>query len=152
MNLTTFINIQDSLLEVDFKSAGDRLDRKPGQVLPKLDSWNVTEITSDKVQIQMAFTHSLYVSNLGGKDKISVKFLQPQLFKALRDNFTIAENYTVSDIIVPIQFTSVEEKEQVEQVTGAAEQSMLFSLIVPLLFMVFMSVSIGRVWSMYNML
>ena len=35
---------------------------------------------------------------------------------------------------------------------GTAESSMIFSLVVPLAFMIFMSVSIDRVWGMYNSL
>ena len=35
---------------------------------------------------------------------------------------------------------------------NSASNSMLFTLIVPFCFMVFMSVSMNRVWALYNML
>lgn len=89
---------------------------------------------------------------MAGKDHLSLKFLEHQLFKSPKDNLTLEANYTVAAIPIPQQFTSEEEKQAVQQVAGAAESSMIFSLVVPLLFMVFMSVSINRVWGMYNSL
>ena len=65
---------------------------------------------------------------------------------------TLAANYTVDNILVPIQFSSKDEEQKVDSMAGAAESSMIFSLVVPLAFMVFMSVSINRVWGMYNSL
>jgi len=37
-------------------------------------------------------------------------------------------------------------------IAGTTEGSMLFTLIVPFCFMVFMSMSMDRVWGLYNML
>ena len=53
---------------------------------------------------------------------------------------------------MPAQAESEEAFKQMEAMGAGAEEGMLFTLIVPFCFMVFMSVSLDRVWGLYNML
>ena len=55
-------------------------------------------------------------------------------------------------IEVPKQMASEEDFEQVTGLGAGAENSMIFTLVVPFAFMVIMSVSMHRVWALYNML
>jgi len=78
--------------------------------------------------------------------------LQPLLFIATKDMKPIDENYTLENFTLPSQAASKEDFEMLSQIGGSAESSMIFTLIVPFGFMLFMSVSMGRVWSLYLML
>ena len=53
---------------------------------------------------------------------------------------------------MPAQFASEEEFERIDGYGNNAKGSMIFSLIIPFCFMLFMSVSMNRVWGLYNML
>ena len=64
----------------------------------------------------------------------------------------LARNYTIEKIQVPPQVASLEDFQQIVSMGSGASNSMLFTLIVPFCFMLFMSVSMNRVWSIYNML
>ena len=81
-----------------------------------------------------------------------VKVLNPLLFKSKADNLTIAENYTIKRIEVAQPYTSENEKEISEIVSTQAKVSLSFSLVIPFIFMMFMSASMDRAWSLYNML
>lgn len=51
----------------------------------------------------MKFTNPLYVSSEPDKDHISVKFVTNKLFMSKADNLTLAENYTIENIMLPAQ-------------------------------------------------
>jgi len=70
----------------------------------------------------------------------------------LNDSVWIEANYTLNDFKVPSQASSEAELKAVEQIGEQAEASMIFTLIVPFCFMLFMSCSMDRVWGLYNML
>ena len=110
----------------------------------------MTEFEKTLMRIQLNFSDPIFVSTYGQMDALSFRVLNPNIFKAETDNHTIEANYTLYDIAVGQQFTSTDEKENVEAVSSAAESSMVVSLIIPFCFMVFMSVSMNRVWSLYN--
>ena len=40
---------------------------------------------------------------------------------------------------------------QIQNIGSTAQSSMIFTLIIPFVFMVFMKASMDRVWSLYNM-
>ena len=47
---------------------------------------------------------------------------------------------------------SQEDFQAIVSLGSGAQNSLLFSLIIPFLFMVFMSASMNRVWALYNLL
>ena len=47
---------------------------------------------------------------------------------------------------------SEDEFKSIQSLGEGAQNSMIFTLIVPFCFMVFMSVSMNRVWALYNLL
>jgi hypothetical protein len=53
---------------------------------------------------------------------------------------------------IPALAASEEDYQEILSLGDSASKSMLLTLVVPLLFMVFMSVSMERVWAVYNML
>jgi len=65
---------------------------------------------------------------------------------------TIDQNYTLDNYTFPSQAASQADYEMMAKIGGSAESSMIFTLIVPFCFMLFMSMSMGRVWSLYLML
>ena len=54
--------------------------------------------------------------------------------------------------MVPPQAKSEEDFIQIQAMGSSASGSMIFTLIVPFCFMLFMSFSMNRVWALYNML
>ena len=78
--------------------------------MPELTSWNVTLLTSDAMHIQLGFSNPYLVSNIAGSDWLDVKFKNTMIFKSMKDNRTIDGNYTVTQIFIPQQFTSPEQK------------------------------------------
>ena len=54
--------------------------------------------------------------------------------------------------LVPALAASEEDYKEFLSMGDSASKSMMLTLVVPLCFMVFMSVSMERVWAVYNML
>ena len=54
--------------------------------------------------------------------------------------------------MIPALAASEEDYQEILSMRDSASKSMLLTLVVPLCFMVFMSVSMERVWAVYNML
>jgi hypothetical protein len=79
-------------------------------------------------------------------------FLDGKYFKAKLDGHTLEGNYSLKGIEVPKQMASEEDYETVSGLGSGAENGMIFTLVVPFLFMIVMSVSMNRVWALYNML
>ena len=74
------------------------------------------------------------------------------MFKAKSDGYQLEGNYSLVGIQVPKQMASEEDYEIVWGLGSGAENGMIFTLVVPFLFMIIMSVSMNRVWALYNML
>lgn len=149
INLTVFNQIKQFVLEMEYTThVRDVKEEK----MPQLAAWNVTEFTRYGIKIQLNFTNVLYVSSAPEKDTLRVKIVNPAFFKATRDSLLIAEKYKTEGYTLPSLARSEEEFETLESIGSQAESSMLITLIVPFCFMVFMSVSMNRVWSLYLML
>ena len=53
---------------------------------------------------------------------------------------------------MPSQSASAADYDSLAQLADTAQSTMLLTLIVPILFTMFMSLSMDRVWGLYNML
>ena len=62
------------------------------------------------------------------------------------------QNFTLFKQEVPPQASSFESFQEIEITAERVEESMKVTLFVPFGFMIFMSVSMGRVWSLYIMM
>jgi hypothetical protein len=102
--------------------------------------------------LNLTFSDPLYVSSTTQRDTLSITILGNRLFLASSDLYQLAKNYRIPFIEVPPQMASAEDFEQVSTMGSAASNSMIMTLVIPLCFMVFMSASLDRVWSLYNML
>ena len=78
--------------------------------------------------------------------------LSPRWFTAALDSMIVEQNLITNNFTIPSQAESEEEYRSLSKMGGQAQNSMIFTLIVPFCFMVFMSVSMNRVWSLYLML
>ena len=72
------------------------------------------------------------------------------MFQSVKTNVTAKMNYTTT-VYLPTM-TSVEDAGKIMNLGENTKNSMLLTLFVPFGFMLFMSVSMDRVWSMYLML
>lgn len=61
-------------------------------------------------------------------------------------------NYTIIGIKVPKQMANEDDYQFVSTIGTGAQSGMVFTLVLPFAFMVLMSVSMNRVWALYNML
>ena len=85
-------------------------------------------------------------------DQISIEFLERNLFSAKIDGHLLQEDYKIVGIKVPFQLGSQEEFKSIVSLGNSAFNGLLISLIIPFCFMIFMSVSMNKVWSLYNLL
>ena len=99
--------------------------------------------------LELEFTNPLYVSSFGYDDKLSILFLNHTYFCS---EICLAQNYTLSRLNIPKQIASLADQKQIQVVLDLASSSMIYTLLVPFCFMVFMKASMNRVWSFYNML
>lgn len=101
--------------------------------------------------LQLEFSDKALVSQRS-KDLLSIKVVNPLLFKSQANNLTIAANYTVTRIEVAMPFVSEKEKQITEMISSQAKVTLVISLVIPFFFMMFMSASMDRAWSLYNLL
>ena len=53
---------------------------------------------------------------------------------------------------VPFMASSKEDAQSIDSIGNSAQNSMILTLVIPFVFMCFMSMSMKRVWLLYNML
>lgn len=121
-------------------------------IIPAIASYSINEFTSFGLILKVNFSDPLYVSHSFLKDRIDLVILDSSIFKAKSDGHQLKGNYSLVGIQVPKQMASEEDYEIVSGLGSGAENGMIFTLVVPFLFMIFMSVSMNRVWALYNML
>ena len=83
---------------------------------------------------------------------MSIVIVANKLFTAQLDQVFLAASFQIPRFEVPPQMASEGDYQQIQTMGGAAQNSMLLTLVIPFLFMIFMSASMSRVWSFYNML
>lgn len=71
---------------------------------------------------------------------------------AKKDNLTLPDGFKITGVPVPAQIPSQEELELVTTISNSAQNGLLFSFLIPFLFMLFSRVGMDRVWSLYYML
>ena len=119
---------------------------------PNISGWEVLEFTNYHLILKFNFTNRLFVS-IEEDDIIDLHFLETSLFRAAhKGNVTLESGYSLLDIRIPKQSKSEADYKNIQNMGNSAKGSMLLTLIVPLCFTLFMSVSMNRVWGLYNML
>ena len=149
LNLTTLNLVKDLILaNVTFicNTPEEYQDFKPN-----ISSWEVLEFTNYQLVLKFNLTNKLYVS-IEEDDIIDLHFLETSLFRSPFDNVTLESGYSLLDIRLPKQSKSDADFKNIQNMGNSAKGSMLLTLIVPLCFTLFMSVSMNRVWGLYNML
>ena len=117
---------------------------------PALVDWYISKFTNYQLEVFLNFTNPLFVSSSEVQDEISVRVKNPYVFQSHLTNVTAKMNYTTT-LYLP-SMTSSEDSDTIMSLGEQTKNSMIFTLIIPFGFMVFMSFSMDRVWSMYNML
>ena len=102
------------------------------------------------MDIFLNFTNPVSISSSEVKDEISVRVSNPYVFQSHATNVTAKMNFTTT-LYLP-SMTPQEDSDSIMSLGESTKNSMIFTLIIPFAFMVFMSFSMDRVWSMYNML
>ena len=102
------------------------------------------------MEIFLNISNPVYVSSSDVQDEIHVRVKEPLMFQSAETNVSVKMNFTTT-LYLP-SMTSAEDSSSIMQLGENTKNSMLFTLIVPFCFMVFMSFSMDRVWSMYLML
>jgi hypothetical protein len=96
------------------------------------------------------FTNVLFVSSASQPDKIKIELKMNKFFVARKDEKKMELLTKSSDM--PRLFASKEDAKNIKSLATGAQNSMLITLIIPFCFMIFMSVSMNRVWSLYLMM
>ena len=152
VNMTILNTLKADILQVNYYCFVEIDEITTSDKIPQLLSWSIKNFTSHLLILDMKFSNPLYVSSSTTKDQVDIKVLNSNFFVAKVDLEQLLPNYTLNNFTVPSQARSQEEFETMSSIGAQAENSMMFTLIVPFCFMVFMSVSMNRVWSLYLML
>ena len=102
------------------------------------------------MEIFLNLTNPVYVSSSEVQDEIKVRITNPYIFQSLSNNLTVKENFTTT-VYLPSMIDS-KDTDSLMKLGDYTKNSMVLTLIVPFVFMVFMSVSMESVWSLYLML
>ena len=102
------------------------------------------------MEIFLNLTNPVYVSSSEVQDEIKVRITNPYIFQLLSNNLTVKENFTTT-VYLPSMIDS-KDTDSLMKLGDYTKNSMVLTLIVPFVFMVFMSVSMESVWSLYLML
>jgi hypothetical protein len=125
-------------------------ENKDLSTTPNMTGYKIIEFSESKLTFALNFTNPLYVSTYGKPDQLNLKVWIPQLFQAEADGLILDQNYSLVGIPIPALMGSQEDYEQMLQIGVGASSSLLMSLIIPFIFMIFASVSMNRVWALYN--
>ena len=91
------------VVEIEYKSLG------PTNV-SILEGYKVLNSTETQMIVHLNFSEPLYVSSFdGGADTIKIKIVENLLFQAQSDGTTLAQNYSLSNIKLPVQILSNED-------------------------------------------
>ena len=102
------------------------------------------------MELFINMTNPVAVSSGHMNDEIRIQIKNKYLFQSQTFNHTIRENYVLRE-----DLPSLIETKDINLMVSIGEyskNSMLFTLIIPLAFLVFMSASMNSVWSLYLML
>mmetsp|Transcript_2427 Transcript_2427/g.3710 ORF Transcript_2427/g.3710 Transcript_2427/m.3710 type:complete len:159 (-) Transcript_2427:1666-2142(-) len=150
LDLEIINELKGNLIELTYQTEGAKMAEYSGPI-PELEDWAILNFTSYSLVLKLNFSDPLYVSTFGVKDTLEIGFPTPLFFKAKVDEFPLVANYSLLTD-VPQQAGSEEDFEEITSMGSSTQSSMLLTLIIPFAFMVFMSVSMNRVWGLYNML
>ena len=101
------------------------------------------------MQIQLSITNALYVSSQFPKDYIFMRVLSSN-FTSLADGQSVPLNSTMSAEMPPMGNKA--EMKQIITATETAKKMMIYTTLVPFVFMIFMSFGMEKIWCLYLML
>jgi hypothetical protein len=116
---------------------------------PILTNWTITDWTKYQMQIQLSITNALYVSSQFPKDYIFMRVLSSN-FTSLADGQSVPLNSTFSAEMPPMGNKA--EMKQIITATETAKKMMIYTTLVPFVFMIFMSFGMEKIWCLYLML
>jgi len=119
--------------------------------LPSLKNWWVQNFTESDMIIKLNFTNPLFVSTGDERDILRITFEQPSLFKSQLDGLTLVPEYTIKGKI-PGQMVSEEEFASKQGMVQSAQSTMEYTVIVPLVLQLFVSMSMNLIWGLFNTL
>ena len=102
------------------------------------------------MKIFLNITNPVYVSSSDIPCELSVRVTNRFLFQSIETNVTVKENFTVTSGMPSMLNTN--DADRLMSIGESTKNSMMFTLAIPFIFMVFMSISMNKVWSMYLML
>ena len=120
------------------------------QIEPKLIDWFVSKFDNEQIQVFLNMTNPVYVSQAKTPDELKIRVMLPPVFRSLKTNVMVKMNFTFTFPMPSMLDPS--DTDQLLSLGESSKNSMLLTLVIPFAFMVFMSVSMNRVWSMYLML
>jgi len=115
LNITVLNELKDRILNISYRSNALDLEVEEGDkiVIPEMSEWSITNFTRYDLRLKFEFLNPLYVSTYDGKDRMTIRFLNPHLFIAKKDNLTMEVGYALSRIKVPQQAGSKADGEAI---------------------------------------
>lgn len=136
----------------EYKESGRNLK----EIIPPKEStlreWEVTEFGNLHLTVKLIFSNPLYVSAEPAKELVDIQILKPEFFIAKKDGAMIQAGFQLAEYQLPSMVASQADFEAIGGAVASTVDSLLFTFLIPLAFMLFMSVSMNRVWGLYLML
>ena len=147
-------DLRYEILEVNYMSNFEEDDSVPknDQIKPFLKGWNFVSIGQNKMILKLIFENPIFVSSFEKKDILNIRVKKGSFFQSKLDNHQLQNNFSVLNFMIPSQAKNKEDYKSIVSITSQISSSVITTLVVPAAFMVFMSVSMNTVWSMYMML
>lgn len=118
---------------------------------PELKGWFIEDWTRTSLLISLDLENPMYISTGDISDEVIVKVKQNLAFRAIDNDDPIRKDYTFISTI-PSQSKNSDDALFMMNIGSGTKNSMMLTLVVPFVFMMFMAVSLNRVWSLYLMM
>lgn len=151
MSLQLFNELKDKILKLTYRPALSKNQSETvSKQFPALSNFTLVNFNQTGMSIKLEFENPLYVSSTGVQDSLDFQILIPTIFRNQRDTITIVDGFTIKGIPISQQFVSVQELLKVESQSQTSGGSLLVTFLIPFLFMLFKSMGMAPVWSLYN--
>ena len=107
----------EDLLEIKYHPYIDNYDEDNlDENIPELVSWNITNWEWYFLEIKLNFTRPLTISGkVAQQDKISIRFVDNGMFMAIKDGFTLEEQYVTLPSVLSPQYASEDDAAIIKQ-------------------------------------
>ena len=116
---------------------------------PDVQSWIVKNFTATHIIIRLNFSNPIYVSTGENADILIIGFKMPSIFQSLDGKITLRENYIIKTEL-PSMMESEEEFIEKNDMASKTQNTMIISIVAPILTQVVFKFAMDLIWPIVN--